>query len=178
MENNQPVSAPEPMSRDQAVDALLNDPVSFVRDIVAQSAQQHLGDIRQSLGNMREETELRAALNAFRKADPGFEQFQPFIMQELMTLIHNDPDGVHAPWDQLLEKAVANFRQKFQGKIEDELLRQQAGAPPPYIEGSANRTPSPEPPSFSRKQIAKMSMDDFLKNEAAINAAMTSQRIR
>jgi hypothetical protein len=46
------------------------------------------------------------------------------------------------------------------------------------VEGAANRVIPEAQPAFSRDQIARMSLDEFLKNEASINEALKNNRIR
>jgi hypothetical protein len=46
------------------------------------------------------------------------------------------------------------------------------------MEAATNRSAPDLPPSFTREQIAGMSLSDFLKQEAAINAALKEGRVR
>jgi len=46
------------------------------------------------------------------------------------------------------------------------------------MESAGNRIPTELPATFTRAQIAGMSMQDFLKNEAAINDALKNNRIQ
>lgn len=166
--------APEALTPQQAMEKLAADPVGFIRGLIDTSAEKHLAA-------MKEEAELRGALNAVRRKHPEFQRFESFIMKEVAALIENDPDGGIDPWDRLLEKGLEAFRQKFKDTLEAEaarLVKASADAPVPHMEGAANRTlPEPEP-SFTREQIARMSLDEFLQKEAAINRAMQKNRIR
>ncbi len=154
----------------QALELLVQNPVSFVRKIVDDAARMHLW-------NLKEEAELRGAVNVMRKAHPEFERFQSLIMQEAATLIQEDPDGVIDPWDKLLKKALESFKKKFQETVKESLPALQP-AEPPFVEGSGNRVLPEQPLSFTRAQIERMSLEDFLKNEAAINQALQEKRIR
>lgn len=159
----------------QAVELLLTDPVGFVKSIVDSAAKVHLSDLK-------EEAELRGILAAFRKNNPDYARFEPFILQEVVLLLEQDPDAATDPWDKLLEKATDAFKQKFSQVVEEEKQKKEHSAlplsEPPYVEGAANRTVQPTPSHFTREQIARMSMAEFLANEAAINDALTHNRIQ
>lgn len=168
---------PEQLTPDQAMEKLLADPVGFIRSLIDTSAQKHLAALK-------EEAELRGALNGARRRHPEFERFEPFIMQEVTALIENDPDGSIDPWDKLLEKGLERFKVKFRETLQSEIGRQ-AGSPVesearpvPHIEGGSNRVTPEEPASFTRDQIARMSLQEFLDKEAAINMALQKNRIR
>lgn len=160
----------------RALDLMIKDPVGFVQQIVASTTEKHLADLK-------EQAELRGALNAFRKAHPEAARFEPFILQEVISLIQNDPDGVIDPWDKLLAKGLENFRQKFTATVNEEFAKGETAGTEnmpqaPFVEGAANRIMPEAPPSFTRAQIAAMSRSDFLKNEAAINEALKNNRIK
>lgn len=155
----------------QALKALMQNPVGFVQQIVSQTTESALADLK-------DQAELRGALNMFRKAHPEFSRFESFILQEVVALIENDPDGVIDPWDKLLEKAMSNFQRKFQETVKQESIKRDSLAEPPFVEGAANRVIPEAQPAFSRDQIARMSLDEFLKNEASINEALKNNRIR
>lgn len=162
------------MMPEQALEMLMRDPVGFVQQIVNRSAEAHLA-------NLKEEAELRGAMNLFRRKNPDFERFEPFILQEVAALIQNDPDGVIDPWDKLLEKAGENFRKKFAETLKAEVMdktMKKEEKQPPYMESAANKALPEQPQSFSREQIDRMSLDEFMKNEAAINDALKNKRIR
>lgn len=159
----------------QALELFINDPFEFVRQIVENAAKTHLSDLK-------EEAELKSALNTARKNSPEFQRFEPFILQEVVTLLKNDPDSSSASWENLLEKATAIFGQKFEATLQEKTDTENAQNTKqnelPYMETSANRIANMEPPSFTRKQIASMSLPEFLKQEAAINQAIQNNRIR
>jgi len=166
----------ESLSAPEALEMLGKNPVGFVQQIVAGMTEKYLADLK-------EQAELRGALNAFRKAHPEAVRFEPFILQEVVALIQNDPDGVIDPWDKLLEKALKAFSTKFEATVKDELakgdeIRAEEKVKAPFVEGAANRVMPELPPSFTRAQIAAMSQAEFLKNEAAINEALKNNRIR
>lgn len=168
----------ESLSAEEAMTVLAQDPVGFIRHVVGREADMHLA-------NMKDEAELRGALHQARKAHSEFAQFEMFILQEVAELIQTDDDGVIDPWDKLLDKGVERFREKFKDilKTNPAMLAaaaaEQAGKPmTPHVEGGSSRKMPQLPPAFSRKQIADMSIDDFLKNEAAIEDAMKNGRIR
>jgi hypothetical protein len=72
-----------------------------------------------------------------------------------------------------------NFKQKFADTVKNVSLQADTiPQQPPSIEAATNRAKPDLPPSFTREQIAGMSLNDFLKQEAAINAALKEGRIR
>lgn len=156
----------------QALALFQQNPVGFIQRIVGDAAQYHLA-------MLKEQAELDGAVQAFQKTHPDFQRFQQFILQEAADLLQNYDSVATGSWPQILEKAMENFKQKFTQSIQD---NQSSGAGasqnPPYMEGSANRSTMEMPASFTREQIGKMSMQDFLKNEAAINDALKNNRIR
>lgn len=160
---------------DEALAQFVQDPIHFIRQIIAEEAVKHLA-------RLKEEAELRGTVNIFRKKYPDFVRFEPLILQEVAMLIQNDPDGNIDPWDKLLEKAMGVFKQKFRAMMEDGGLHNVEkpalnSADPPFIEGGRNRKLPEQSPTFTRAQIANMSLDEFLKNETAIDDAMKNKRI-
>jgi len=167
---------PAVLSTQQALELLMQNPVSFIQQLINRSAESYLADLK-------EEAELRGALHAFRKANPDIGQFEPFILQEVARLIQTDPDGIIDPWHILLEKAKTGFSKNFQDMLESEAMKKRLQptentTEPPFMEGAANRVLTEMPPSFTREQIANMSLADFLKHETAINDALANKRIR
>ncbi len=166
-------ASPQGLAPQVALELLVQDPVGFIQHIVNHAAQVHLTDLK-------EEAELKAAINVFRRTHPEFSQFEPFIMQEVVSLIQNNPESATAPWPTLLENAMNHFKQKFADAIKNTNLQNEATseAQPPFMEAASNRSMPEIPPSFTREQIAGMSLNDFLKQEGAINAALKEGRIR
>ncbi|WP_303673479.1 hypothetical protein [Vampirovibrio chlorellavorus] len=167
----------ESLPPNQALELFVSDPFSFVRQIVDDAAKTHLADLK-------EEAELKSALNSFRKKSPEFARFEPFILQEVVTLLRDDPDGGTDQWETLLEKGLAIFSQKFQATLKEKMdtvdSEKNSGIPKqnPYMEAATQRQTPSEPPRFSRQQIAQMSLPEFLKNEAAINEALKNNRVQ
>ncbi|HEY9746601.1 MAG TPA: hypothetical protein V6C99_10330 [Oculatellaceae cyanobacterium] len=176
----QPISPPpEPVAGDaspanieanETLTQLMQNPAAYIRAIVEEEAIKHLA-------RLKEEAELRGALNLFRKKNEDFARFEPLIMQEVADLIRNDPDGDIAPWDQLLEKGTERFREKFQAMMAEKAETLASSEAPPFLEGSGNRTAREVPPQFTREQIARMSLSEYLQNEAAIDEALRGKRI-
>ena len=177
-----PAQAPNPQAeqalQQQAHETILNDflsdPIGFIQDVVNQSAEQHLA-------NLKDEAELKGAMRVIRRDEPDFERFQPFILQEVAKLIENDPDGVLDPWDDLLRKGLKNFKEKFKKTLAENpelLLKQQQEAQKPLMEGATPRKPRPRLPSFTREEIAQMSVQEFIQNEQAIEQALRMKRIQ
>ena len=175
--NEQPqTSDASALSPEDALAALNGNPVGFIRDVVDKAALEHLQ-------RLKEEAELEGALRTFRKAHPDARQFEPFIMQEVADLIQNDDDGVIDPWHKLLEKGLEVFKKKFKATLKNDpgLLEKQADETPETVmqmEGRNNRTLPKATASFTRDQIAKMSLSEFVAQEEAINEALKSKRIR
>lgn len=158
------------------------DPISLMREVVAEEAEKHLIE-------MKEMAELQGALRNARKIHPEFRQFEPFILREVAELIANDPDGVIDPWNELLEKGFYRFQEKFQQAVMDnpELVQSlhsassalpAAGAEARQLEPAGSRQATAQPPRFSREEIARMSLQEFEAQEAAINEALRQNRIR
>ncbi len=160
------------LSASQAMHLFSSDPVGFIQKIVSDAANEHLADLK-------EQAELNGALSFFRRLHPEFLRFEPFIVQEAAEILRKDDSIASEPWPKILEKAMEQFRQKFSETIQENVTVAQAQAQtPPHVEGSANRALPEMPANFTREQIAKMSMQDFLKNESAINDALKNNRIR
>lgn len=173
------------LTSEEAQELLMQNPVGFVSMIVEERGSKHLGDLK-------EQAELEGALRQFKRAHPQASQFQNFIMEEVAELIKNDPDGVIDPWGVLLEKALKVFEEKFRDTIKNnpELLKGNKNAmaneeqtpatkqSTAFVEGAVSRKLPEEPANFTREQIGKMSLKEFLKNEDAINEALRSGRIK
>ncbi len=156
-----------------ALEVFVADPVGFIQSEIQKASRNHLYQAR-------EEAELQGSLRAFRRANPEAERFEPFILQEVLEIIQNDEDGVIDPWDKLLEKGLSQFKAKFKDMLKDnpELLEKKAAQlSNTQMEAASPRAYTAAPPSFSREQIAKMSLEEFLEHEAAINEALQSKRI-
>lgn len=167
-----PPSPPDNPMNDSAVQALLQDPIGFVQQIVETEAQKHLY-------SLKEEAELNGAISSFRKAHPEFDKFRDMILPEVARLIQSDEDGHIAPWTSLLEKALENVKTALAETVKQEVKTMQQNAPqPPFVEGKSNRVQPELPPSFTQEQIRNMSMAEFLKNEAAIDDALRNGRIK
>lgn len=163
---------PASLSTQQALALFSQDPVGFIQKIVNDAAGYHLAALK-------EQAELHGAISAFRQAHPEFQRFSKFILQEAANLLQRDDSVATDSWNQILEKAMDNFKQKLEQTIqENPSAMSQNDQNPPYIEGAGNRSAVEVPPSFTRAQIGKMSMQDFLKNEAAINDALKNNRIQ
>lgn len=165
------------LSPEEALSALNADPVGFIQALIDDAASRHLA-------NLRDEAELNGAVRAFTRERPEFARFAPYVIQEAITIMQHDDDGVIAPWHELLEQGYRAFEKKFQDTLRtNPTLAEGASstgssASTAFVEGRANREPTPEPPSFTRQEIARMSLADFLKHESAIEEAMKHKRIR
>ena len=160
---------------DIALQQLHQDPVKFVQQVVNAAAIDHLQ-------RLKEEAELQGALNAFRRVHPDAQRFEPFILQEVARLLQSDSGYAAMPWDALLEKGLAVFREKFKATLTaNPDMKNQAnngnknGA---QMEGVGNRKLPSAAPAFTRNQIANMSLPEFIAQEQAINDALKNNRIR
>jgi len=159
------------LSPAKALALFQQDPVAFIRAVVDNAAETHLA-------GLKEQAELHGAIAAFRKAHPEFQRFESFILQEASNLLHGDNPAT-GPWSTILEKAMENFKEKLTRTIQENQPATMTNAQnPPYMESAGNRIPTELPATFTRAQIAGMSMQDFLKNEAAINDALKNNRIQ
>jgi len=152
------------------------DPVGFIRQEIQRAVQGELL-------HANEDGQARMAIDAFLRANPEAAPFMGYVLNEVSEIIQNDDDGVLAPWPELLQQGL----QQFSGKIDAQMKGTQGGAvaPPvvmpqsPVVEqGKNSGTGAMAPQAFSRADIAKMSVDDYIKNEDAIRAAMKAGKIR
>lgn len=159
------------------VESLLNDfytdPIGFIEMVVDASAEKHLVDLR-------DEVELRAALNTFWKKHADAKQFEPYVMQALAHVIQTDEDGVLGEWDELMEKALLLFQSQFGELVKNhpELKPLKPNASLAAMEKGQPRNMPTAKPRFTRQQIAKMTPEEFAKNESAIEEAMRMGRIK
>jgi hypothetical protein len=165
-----PTVDPNMMPPEKALELFMQDPVGFIRRIVGDEAETHLAA-------MKEQAELHGAINAFRKSHPEFQRFESFILQEAALLLQSDDPASTNSWSAILEKAMDNFKQKFTQTLQENQTPGGSMNHPPHVEGAGNRTAEEAPATFTRDQIARMSLPDFLKNESAINDALKNNRI-
>ena len=180
MNSEMPVSSDQvnALSPEAALQKLQENPVLFIEEMIEKSAGQHL-DL------MREQLELQSALHFAKRYLPDFQRFEPFILQELAQMIQDDEDGVLEPWPDLLEQAMERFRERFLKLIKEDpdrvntlLSPESEGIEPVHKERAHNRKVNKAKPSYTRKQIESMSLEDFLTHEATINQALKDQRIK
>ncbi len=166
------------LSPQGALLALQSNPVQFVQAVIDEEAGKHL--VR-----LKEEAELQGALRAFRKKYPELQAFEGLILEQVATVINEDEDGILEPWDVLFEKGRERFELNFQGMLINSTTQSREDVEPrlndiepPHLEGASAREPKEGLPSFSRQQIANMSLAEFKKNESKINQALKMKRIR
>jgi hypothetical protein len=157
---------------EKAMSLFSENPVGFIQTVIDTEAAKHLA-------TLKEQAELDAALKTFKQSQPEFERFQPFIMHEAVKLLQTDTSVANDSWPQIFEKASRNFKQTLAQTVQEgKLGMNNEQSQPPHVEGSSNRQAAETPASFTRAQIGKMSMADFLKNESAINEALKNNRIQ
>jgi len=160
------------LAPEKAMALFSENPVGFIQTVIDTEAAKHLA-------TLKEQAELDAALKTFKQSQPEFERFQPFIMHEAVKLLQTDTSVANDSWPQIFEKASRNFKQTLAQTVQEGKLGMNPDqSQPPHVEGSSNRQATEAPASFTRAQIAKMSMADFLKNESAINEALKNNRIQ
>lgn len=170
-----PSDSGEPPSMEEIFQHLMDDPEGYLRELMNNVAQKELQ-------LLREELELKSALQLAQQKYPEFKSFQQHILQELMGLVDEDPDAVSLPWPDLLDRGYERLQARFQEAMQN-LPEQLAQATAEdvgkaFVEGNAPRRPQPLVPSYTRQDIARMSLQEFLENEAAINEALKNNRIR
>jgi len=171
-------TAPLQPDTEELLNQFYQDPVNFIRRVVNDSAEKYLTDLK-------EQAELHGALRIARQSNAEFGQFENFILQEVADIIQHDPDGVIAPWPDLLTQGYEQFKTKFQALVKqnpDWLLQHQDQSqlivPEKTMENTGVRKTPEIPPTFTRQQIASMSPAEFLAQEAAIDRALKLNRIR
>jgi len=160
------------------------DPVTFMLDLINAYFVLHSTAFQQSV-------EFQAALLALRQHDPAFVYYQQAILQEARAIVEQngspeDPegDGLVDNWITLLLKAKANVEAHLQnGGMEDPktlMMTDTTVTPPPGIalESSQKAKPKEAKKTITRQQIAKMSREEYLKNETAIKQALKEGRIQ
>jgi hypothetical protein len=154
------------------------DPVGFIQAVVEKTGAQHLDLIR-------EQMEMQSAIHFARRYQKDFEKFEPFILQEVAQMIQSDADGILDPWPDLIEQATQRFRTRFVDMLKNnpeemkQLLKLEGDPTPTVYKEKAGKQRSPEvKPSYTRQQIASMSLSDFMSQEASINQALQEKRIK
>jgi hypothetical protein len=183
-----PLAAIQTISQQVAEQVASTVALQVAEQVAAQVAQQAVDttftdEMSLQLSTLKDEAELRGALRVFRKEYPDAIAFEPFILKEVANIIENDDDGILAPWDELLAMAYKSFQGKFKDAIKNETIAKpmvpsDKASMPPHIEGSTQRSMPETLPSFTRKQISRMTPAEFAKHEAAIESAMKHGRIK
>lgn len=167
-----------------------DDPKPTTEDVFKRMVEDPEGYLSELMGRvlqhevqlMREEMELQSALRFARQKHPEFKSFENYILQELMSLLDSDPAVEKLSWEDMIDKAFNRLQEKFKTAVQknpeqftvdsvDEVKKA-------FMEGGTSRKPLPKPASFNRKEIANMSLEDFIRQEAAIDEALRSNRIR
>jgi hypothetical protein len=148
------------------------DPIAFIRKEIDTAIKAYL-----LVAN--EDGQARMAMQQFVKEHPDAEPVMSYILEEVARLIEEDTDGVLTPWNELFNQALENFTQKFQGT-----LKPSENTPPkerpktPFVEQGKLPMKGSVPRSFTREEIGKMSPEEYLANEAAIQQAYKEKRIK
>lgn len=164
------------MSVEDICKRLIENPEAFLKEIVGQVMQNELY-------LLREEMELKSALKHARHQYPEFKTFENYILQELMGVVDEEPEIVKLSWDEILSKGLERVQARLKSAVQNlpEAIEVSGNAEEikkAHIEGNTPRKHQPLMPNFSRSEIAKMSLSDFIKNEEAINEALKNNRIR
>jgi hypothetical protein len=163
-------------SKEEIFQRLVEDPDGYFRELISNVAMQEMQ-------LLREEMELKNAMQVAKQKYPEFQDFQEHILQEVMGFINADEDVSKLSWNDLLDKGFSQFQSKFKSAAEKGpgTLAKVATAGDvkgAYMEGQVARKPQPLAPSFTREEIGRMSLEEFLQNETAINKAMQNNRVR
>ncbi len=159
------------VSTESVYKKLVEDPEGYLSEL--------MGNIlRQEMQLMREELELKSALKMARQKYPEFAHFEHYVLQELMALMEDDAEVDRRSWDDLMDEGFARLQQKLKSAVEQSAAQLlPASEEMAFMEGNAVRKPVVAQPTFTRDQISKMSMQDFLKFEDAINEALKNNLI-
>jgi hypothetical protein len=144
------------------------DPLGFVIDVAS-------GYFEEQASLHRQGSDFTAALMLARQQDADFATYEPQILEEAQHLVKEQGEGFNAPWVLVLQQAKARLANKLKALVPQELAAK--GTPPPAFEAAGPKKPAAEPPSFSKKAIAAMSLEEFRANEPAILEAMKRGRI-
>lgn len=169
-----PESTPVPEMPDEL--ALLTqfkkDPIAFIRKEIDTA-------IKAYLLTANEDGQARMAMQQFVKEHPDAEPVMSYILEEVARLIEEDEDGVLAPWNELFNQALENFVMKFQGTLKPSENRSPKERPKtPFVEQGKLPMKGISPRTFTRAEIGKMSPEEYLANEAAIQEAYKEKRIK
>jgi hypothetical protein len=138
--------------------------------------------VQQELQMLREEMELKSALRVAQQKYPEFQSFENYVMQEIVKVVEEIPEVEKLSWEDIIDKGFERLQGRMKTVIQNNLSQFETNAQDEvrtaYMEGSVSRKPQPLPPSFSRDEIARMSLREFLDNEHLINEALKSNRIR
>ena len=160
------------MARDwtpaQAFVEFQKDPLGFVIDVAN-------GYFEEQASLHRQGSDFTAALMLARQQDADFAAYEPQILEEAQQLVKEQGEGFNAPWVLVLQQAKQRLANKLKALVPQQLVAK--GTPPPAFEVAGPKKPAAEPPSFSKKAIAAMSLEEFRANEPAILEAMKRGRI-
>lgn len=154
---------------------LASDPEGFLGDLMSQVVQKELGLLQEQMA-------LDKALNTAKLKHPELQSFEGLILQEVMGILQSHPDVEKLSWEAILDKGFEQLQKRFKSALEQNpeefIVDSREDVEKAFMEGNAPRKPQPLPPSFSRDEIAKMSIQEFLENESAIGEALKHKRIR
>ena len=157
-------------------DALLETCLGAAGERVAEEIAQALG------GAERPWDRAEAVIHSVYELAAEWPEF-PMFIREAGRLGPHAFDRFAGALDPLRRRAI-DF---LQAGMDAGLVRKQDPAlldkPAPsaaehQMEGAANRQPATAPAAFTRDQIAKMSLSEFIAQEEAINEALRNKRIR
>lgn len=150
--------------------SFMSDPEGYLKSAITSVIQQEMV-------LLREEMQLKNALAMARQRYPELAKLENYLMQEIIAILESNPDSEAQSWDDLVEKSLTQLGGKFKA------VAGQAAVNPTnpvntLMETAGVRQPQAVVPEFSREQLAKMTLQEFLQNETAINEAMRQNRIR
>jgi hypothetical protein len=160
------------ISADDIFRQMVQDPEGYLSGVMQRVAQQELH-------LLREEMAFQSAMAMARQKYPELASFEPYVVQEIMTVLQNETESVQLDWDRLIERGIKEIQGRVRKMAGEGVISTSPLAPTQaHVESATARKPQPVSPQFSRETIGRMSLDEFLKQEVAINEALKHNRIK
>jgi hypothetical protein len=163
-----------PLSPEAALHAFQQDPIAFIRQEIRQA-------VHTTMLTAHEDGQARVAMEELARQNPGASEFMPLIIAEVKTIIANDDDGVLAPWPLLFQQGLERLSRKLETHLaQNKSVMEPGTAEPstPFVEmGRLQPSSTPVPKSFTRQEIDRMSLEDYMRQEQSIRDALKNGRI-
>jgi hypothetical protein len=157
-------------------DAFKNDPMEVLMAIMHEYFVLHMNLMQQS-------SDFNNSLRIMQLHDPDYLDYEQQILEEAKQQLLNHPEGDNSLdyWPVLLKKSKDQVKTKLEKELTGKTLVPPSTPPPSHgvlLEKGNARKGLPTKPTFTRAQIAKMTREDYLANEAAILLALKEGRIK